>query len=196
MSNSYEARKSQVENARQGDGKFGSYEAGESGVSLGAEGDSRKDAQSRADSIIASYEGQMSQEDFGHLRDGAESSLTEDIHMNYNDGMYSEDGEPPEDSLDEAPELDENSRQKLDDAVEDFASDNYAGIKALSETTGRDMESLGHDIYMHGAGHGVGFNDRAVDDTSRDIAQRLSERAQTFEAFEHAELGDDGKVHL
>ncbi|MGO1550362.1 MAG: hypothetical protein ACTHWO_11205 [Nesterenkonia sp.] len=252
MSHSYSTHKDEVEAARKTDGKFGSYQAGESGASLTAAVDALSHTHQQDPAPV-------SQEDFGDFRTGIAAAMKDDLTQSYNDGMYSDEGEPPEEQIEEL-EFGEDTSGKLDELSEDFMSNNYADLKQFAQATEQDLADVGADAYLSGAGTGVSFTDRIPDDRAvasmqlntlrnttgdeffrhvekvretidhsgvepvnrpdgkirldatlakiadgdapsvkaYEAAQRLDEAAtESFgAAFENAEIGDDGKLHL
>lgn len=201
MSNNISSQAQQArENARQTDGKFGSYESGESGATLvpnytskGAQALQRIGADKPAIEAVeepqtGDPDGPVSQEDFGDVRAGIEGTLKDDLRMSYNDGAFSADSEPPAEEIDEL-ELDEDSSGKLDDLTEDFMSNNYADLKTFAEATGQDMNDVGADAYLSGSGHGSRFRDRVPNDQAI-VAQHL-ENLDRFEKTSGTEHGDE-----
>lgn len=71
-----------------------------------------------------------------------------------------------------------------------FLDDNAADIETFMSTTKRDLEHVGHDLWLTRNGHGVGFWDRGAGE----VGERLSEAAKTLGGF-NLYVGDDGKVH-
>lgn len=187
------------ESARRDDGKFGSYESGESGATLvpnytsaGAQALQRIGADKPAIEAVEEPQtedpGPVSQEDFGDVRAGIEGTLKDDLRMSYNDGAFSADGEPPSEEIDEL-ELDEDSSGKLEDLTEDFMSNNYADLKTFAEATGQDMNDVGADAYLSGSGHGSRFRDRVPNDQA--IAAQHLENLERFEKTSGTDHGDE-----
>lgn len=131
------------------------------------------------------------------LRAGVAGAMKEDMRQSYNDGAFSEDGEPPAIEADELT-ITRDASSRLDAMTDDFVSDHHADLKRFSEITDQDMVDAGADAYLSGSGSGVGFTDR-VDSRNEDhahLAARLDDAAaEHFQtAFENVEITDDGEI--
>lgn len=166
MSNSYQTHKAQVEAARQGDGKFGSYESEESAATLSAE-----DLDS------------LKYEELEGLGDHLENTLDGDWHTMTADGFASvaqdSDGEPRFDiTIDDDGRIDarfesgyHTDSEMLDDdgELEDFAKKAMAAHHAEREGSGGEADST---------------LNRAVDDLEADLPEGVSVQRETNEAGE------------
>lgn len=185
------------ESARRANGEFGSWEAEESAATLipgyTSAGARALQAISQDKPAITADEAPDSgtsdpgyHQNLGLLRDGLSDTLKEDVRQSYNDGAFTDDGEPPEDDIDDL-ELSPDAAVTLEEMTREFASENYEDLKTFSDGSAQCMTDVGADTYLAGSGSGMGFASRIADDRIvaqnhlRSLSEELSEEEHDHE---------------